>query len=116
MTIKTQVEKTLEDLYEDAKEDKILSPLQADIEALKNKVMHHKKDDLVKFKPEIKQYLEEEIASRYYFQKGRLEATFKDDVDLNQAITTLSDAVLYQKLLTTIGKAEKPFKVLPVGK
>jgi carboxyl-terminal processing protease len=113
---KTQVEKTLEDLYEDAKEDKILSPLQADIEALKNKVMHHKKDDLVKFKPEIKQYLEEEIASRYYFQKGRLEATFKDDADLKQAITTLSDAAQYQKLLTTIGKAEKPFKVLPVGK
>jgi carboxyl-terminal processing protease len=113
---KTQVEKTLEDLFEDAKEDKILLPLQADIEALKNKVMHHKKEDLMTFKPEIKQYLEEEIASRYYFQKGRLEASFKDDTELEEAINVLSDAAQYQKILTTIGKADKPFKTIPAGK
>jgi len=107
---KTKVEKTLEDLYDDAKEDKILLPLQADIEALKNKVMHHKKDDLAKNKPEIKQFLEEEIASRYYFQKGRLESSFRSDEDLKHAINVLNDTARYQKLLTTIVKAEKPFK------
>ena len=109
----TQVEKTLEDLYEDAKEDKILNPLQADIEALKNKVQHHKKEDLITFKSEIKQYLEEEIASRYYYQKGRLETSFKDDMELKEALSFLSDTLKYQQILTTIGKAEKPFKALP---
>jgi carboxyl-terminal processing protease len=107
---KTQVEKTLQDLYEDAKEDKILLPLQADIEALKNKVMHQKKDDLTKNKTEIKQFLEEEIASRYYFQKGRLESSFRSDEDLKEAILVLNNTSQYKKLLTTIVKSEKPFK------
>jgi len=72
--------------------------------------MHHKKDDLAKNKPEIKQFLEEEIASRYYFQKGRLESSFRSDEDLKHAINVLNDTARYQKLLTTIVKAEKPFK------
>jgi carboxyl-terminal processing protease len=109
---KTRVEKNLEDLYNDAKEDQILLPLQADIEALKNKVMHHKKEDLTTNKTEIKQFLEEEIVSRYYFQKGRLENSFRNDPDLKEAINVLNDAAHYQKLLTTIVKAEKPFKNL----
>jgi carboxyl-terminal processing protease len=109
---KTRVEKNLEDLYNDAKEDEILLPLQADIEALKNKVMHHKKDDLTKYKAQIKQFLEEEITSRYYFQKGRLETSFKSDDDLKEALNVLNDTPRYQKLLTTIIKAEKPFKNL----
>lgn len=111
----TKVEKTLDELVEDAKADKNLSPLQPDIEALKKKIMHHKKDDLVKYKPEIKQFLEEEIVSRYYFQKGRLEASFKGDDELKEALSVLNDSTRYQKLLTTITKTERPFKNLPKG-
>jgi carboxyl-terminal processing protease len=111
----TKVEKTLEELVEDAKADKNLSSLQADIEALKSKAMHHKKDDLVKYKPEIKQFLEEEIVSRYYFQKGRLEASLKGDDEMKEALSVLNDSSRYQKLLTTITKTERPFKNLPKG-
>jgi carboxyl-terminal processing protease len=105
----TKTEKTLEDLKEDAKADKTLEAINPDIEALKAKIMHNKKDDLQKFKPEIKQFLEEEIASRYYFQNGRLEASLKDDPEVKEALAVLSDNSKYTKILTTIGKAEKPF-------
>ncbi len=105
----TKTEKTLEELKEDAKDDKALDALKADIEALKVKVMHNKKDDLIKYKPEIKQFLEEEIASRYYFQNGRLESSLKDDVDLKEALSILNENERYQKILTTIVKSEKPF-------
>ncbi len=105
----TKTEKTLEELKEDAKDDKALDALKEDIEALKTKVMHNKKEDLVKYKPEIKQFLEEDIASRYYFQKGRLEATLKDDADLKEAVSVLNDSDRYKKILTTIVKSEKPF-------
>ena len=81
----------------------------ADIDALQNKITHNKKDDLIKNKAEIKQYLEEEIASRYYFQNGRLEASMKDDAEVTEAVAILNSPDRYNKILTTIVKAEKPF-------
>ena len=104
----TKTEKALDDLKKDAKDDKTLDAIGGDIDALKTKIKHNKKDDLVKFKPEIKQFLEEEIASRYYFQNGRLEASLRDDPELTQAISVLNDPDKYKKVLTTIVKAEKP--------
>ncbi|MGZ4054246.1 MAG: S41 family peptidase [Bacteroidia bacterium] len=105
----TKTEKALEDFKNDAKADKSIDLIGTDIEALKAKIAHNKKDDLVKYKPEIKQYLEEEIASRYYFQNGRLEASLKDDKELTEAFAVLADPERYNKILTTIVKSEKPF-------
>jgi len=105
----TRTEKTLDELKIDAKDDKAFDDIKADIDALKIKVMHNKKEDLVKYKPEIKQFLEEEISSRYYFQNGRMEASLKDDIDLKEALSVLNDSDRYKKILTTIVKSEKPF-------
>jgi len=105
----SKTEKALEDFKNDAKADKSIDLIGTDIEALKNKITHNKKDDLVKYKPEIKQYLEEEISSRYYFQNGRLEASFKEDKELTEAFAVLNDSDRYNKILTTIVKSEKPF-------
>lgn len=104
----TKTEKTLDELKEDAKDDKALDAIKADIDALKAKVTHNKKDDLVKHKPEIRQFLEEEIVSRYYFQNGRLEASLKEDIDLKEAVALLNDKERYKTILTTIVKSEKP--------
>lgn len=105
----TKTEKTLDELKIDAKDDKAFDDIKADIDALKIKVMHNKKEDLVKYKPEIKQFLEEEIASRYYFQNGRMEASLKDDIDLKEALSVLNDSARYKTILTTIVKSKKPF-------
>lgn len=99
----TKTEKALEDFKDDAKTDKSIDLIGADIEALKLKITHNKKDDLAKYKPEIKQFLEEEIASRYYFQNGRLEASLKDDLELTEAFALLNDTEKYNKILTTAG-------------
>jgi carboxyl-terminal processing protease len=112
----TKTEQTLDDLKEAAKNDKTADAIIADIDSLKNTIVHHKKDDLVKYKPEIKQFLEEEIASRYYFQNGRLEASLKEDIELKEAIAVLKDKARYDKLITTIVKAEKPFYNADKGK
>lgn len=104
----TKTEKTIEELKADAKDDKNFEAISADIEALRSKIIHNKKEDLVKYSPEIRQFLEEEIASRYYFQNGRLEASFKDDKELKESIALLNDAPRYKKILTTIVKADKP--------
>ncbi len=99
----TKTEKALEDFQNDAKADKSIDLIGADIEALKSKITHNKKDDLVKYKSEISQFLEEEIASRYYFQDGRLEASLKDDKEIAEALALLNDTEKYTKILTTPG-------------
>jgi carboxyl-terminal processing protease len=104
----TKTEKELKELKDDAKTDKSADAVMTDIDALQAKLSHNKKTDLITFKPEIKQFLEEEIASRYYFQNGRLEASLKDDSELKEAVAVLNDADRYKKILTTIVKSEKP--------
>lgn len=105
----TKTEKKLEELKKSAADDKVTEEVNAQIEALNAKIKHSKSEDLENFKAEIKQFIEEEIASRYYFQNGRLEASLKDDIELKEAIAVLNDTDKYKKILTTINKAEKPF-------
>jgi carboxyl-terminal processing protease len=105
----TKTEKKLEELKKSATDDKVTEEVNAQIEALNAKIKHSKSEDLENFKSEIKQFLEEEIASRYYFQNGRLEASLKDDMELKEAIALLNDTDKYKKVLTTIAKADKPF-------
>jgi carboxyl-terminal processing protease len=105
----TKTEKKLEELKKSAADDKVTEEVNAQIEALNAKIKHSKSEDLINFKSEIKQFIEEEIASRYYFQNGRLEASLKGDLEVKEAITLLNDMDKYKKVLTTIGKSERPF-------
>ena len=52
-----------------------------------------------KFKPEIVEILENEIVSRYYYQKGRAENLFKHDEDIFKAIEVLTDQTTEPKFL-----------------
>jgi len=59
-------------------------------------------------KDEIKQVLENEITSRYYFQRGRYETNFKYDKDIAQAVKTMQDKMQ----LDSIIKGEGQYKVI----
>jgi carboxyl-terminal processing protease len=43
--------------------------------------------------------LEEEIVKRYYFQKGRIEASFAHDLEITEALNLLQNPVRYQEIL-----------------
>lgn len=95
----TSVERELDDLAEKAKDGKHYDDIKSEIEAIKKKVSHNKANDLTRFKPEIKEVLEAEIASRYYLQKGYIEATFDDDPDILAAKQVLNDPQRYASYL-----------------
>lgn len=95
----TQVEEELVKLEESAKKEKYFKDIESQLNDLKNKVRHNKEKDLQKFSNEIKQVLQEEIASRYYLQKGSVEASFKDDADIQKAVELLKDTAAYQQVL-----------------
>jgi len=108
---KTGSELELEQFKKDAEREKYFADIKPEYEALVNKMKTNKKDDLVKNKTEIKKYLEQEIVARYYFHKGRLEFSLRDDVDLTEAARLLSDENKIKIILTTSEKATKPFNI-----
>jgi carboxyl-terminal processing protease len=59
----------------------------------------HKEKDLAENKEEIKELLQLEIVSRYYYQKGRIEASLTFDPDLDRALKVLNDSQTYTGIL-----------------
>jgi carboxyl-terminal processing protease len=104
----TVSEKLLTDLKTEATREKQFNEIQAEYDVLKAKLANSKKNDLQIHKEEIKQILENEIASRYYYEKGRYEANFKYDKELAQAVKTMQDKVQ----LASILKGEGSFKTI----
>jgi carboxyl-terminal processing protease len=104
----TTSEKMLTALRAEAAKDKQYPELQPELEALKNKLAATKKNDLQVHKAEIKQVLENEIAARYYFEKGRYEVNFKYDKELAQAVKVTQD----KNQLAAILKGEGNYKII----
>jgi carboxyl-terminal processing protease len=99
----TSVEQTVEDLIKKAKDDKHFEDIKSDIALIKKKISHNKANDLLRFKPEIREMLEQEIASRYYFQKGVIEASFDDDENILAAINVLNSPDKFKGYLKAAG-------------
>jgi carboxyl-terminal processing protease len=106
----TRSEKKLDEFKKQAEKEGSFAPLAGDFEQLKKKTGESKNDDFTEFKAEIKILLEAEIASRYYYQKGRVASSLKDDTDMKEAFAVLGDAKRYRSILTTVGKMEKPLQ------
>jgi carboxyl-terminal processing protease len=108
-TYKTETELVMEELKKEAENEKYYTSIKSEYESLGAKINADKKDDLLKNKEEIKQFIEEEIASRYYFQMGRLGQGVKSDPDIKVAVEVLNNEAKLKSVLTTIEKPNKPF-------
>lgn len=108
---KTGSEEALSILKTSAEEDKYFADIESEYKQLEKRLMDRKKDDLQKFKGEIKQLIEEEIASRYFYLKGRIEVSLKYDTDIKEAVSLLSKSEKIKGILTTIEKPKKPFNI-----
>jgi carboxyl-terminal processing protease len=97
---KTKVEGTVDELEKISKTEKYYDGIKDQIESLRKQVSHNKENDLTTFKEEIKEMLEEEIISRYYLQKGIIEASFDDDEDIKAALKILDSPEEYSKILS----------------
>ena len=92
-------EKLLTDLKTEATREKQFDQVQSEYNSLQAKLMDSKKNDLQLHKDEIKQLLENEIVSRYYFEKGRYQANFKYDKEVAQAVKTMQDKTQLDSIL-----------------
>jgi carboxyl-terminal processing protease len=82
-------------LVESAKRDKYYALAQAEFDALKAKLTPNLDNDLGLFKEEISDLLQDEIVSRYYYQKGAIRAAINDDKGIKKAIEELNSETAY---------------------
>ena len=97
----TTSEEQLKKMKISAEKEAHFQDIEAEYQAMLTKLTPSKERDLDKFQEEIRQMLENEILSRYYFQNGRILDSFKNDPVLQEAKKILSDNTRYQK---TLGK------------
>lgn len=102
----TFVEKSIEDLEKYAEKEKFYQDIKNQIEDLKKKVTHSKEQDLITYKNEIKEALEDELISRYYYQEGLIESSLKNDFDIEQSLKVLASPMEINAILT-VSKSKK---------
>jgi carboxyl-terminal processing protease len=108
---KTVAERELETVKKAAVYEKCWDDIRSQYDSMLEAIALHKKKDLMENKPEISDILQEEIVSRYYYQKGRIESTLSIDTELKSAIKVLNDSVTYTSILDgTLTKADKQSK------
>lgn len=95
----TKSEESLKKLIESAKREKYFLLAEEEFNALESKLAHNDEKDLENFKDEILQLLKEEIIVRYYYQKGRVQATISEDPEVHKAMEILVQPELYLSTL-----------------
>ena len=95
----SESEKLIKKLREEAKKEKYAA-IESELMAIESKVLADKKNDVQKHKAEIVHEIENEIISRYYFEKGMIKMNLRNDAEIESAIKLLNDPMKYKALLT----------------
>lgn len=109
-TYDRQSEKLLKSLKEVAEFEGYMTEASEEFKALEKKLNHNLDRDLDYFAKPIKEYLSQEIVTRYFYQRGAVMERLKDDADLEQAIEVLQNPVRYREILSAPVKTDEPAK------
>lgn len=109
-TYDRQSEKMLKSLKEIAEFEGYMTEAAEEFKALEKKLNHNLDRDLDYFAKPIKEYISQEIVTRYFYQRGAAMERLKDDTDLEEAIKILQNPVRYREILSTPVKKDEPIK------
>lgn len=96
----TETEDMLDSLKQTAIREKYYDAAKSEIASLQAKLLHDKKQDIIKHKEEIAHLLENEIVSRYYYLRGRIAQSLRNDEEFAKAIQILEQPTQYKSYLT----------------
>ncbi len=91
----------IEELRKIAKDDSSLESIKEQIVAMEKILSESSKHELDKNRPEIVNLIEEEIVSRYYYQRGKLMVRLKSDPVLQETIEMVSNKNRMTEILTS---------------
>ena len=109
-TYDRQSEKMLKSLKEIAEFEGYMTEAAEEFKALEKKLNHNLDRDLDYFAKPIKEYISQEIVTRYFYQRGAVMERLKDDTDLEEAIKVLQNPVRYREILSASVKKDEPVK------
>ena len=109
-TYDRQSEKMLKSLKEIAEFEGYMTEAAEEFKALEKKLNHNLDRDLDYFAKPIKEYISQEIVTRYFYQRGTAMERLKDDTDLEEAIKVLQNPVRYREILSAPVKKDEPVK------
>lgn len=95
----TETEEVLKDLKESAEADHYFKDIESYYNQMVEQIKRNKAADLQTYKKEISEYLASEIASRYYYQEGRICSQLTSDPDIKEAKSILKDPKRYRSIL-----------------
>lgn len=98
-TYETRSEESLKKLIKTAKREKYFDLAEEEFSALEDKLAHNDEKDLDNFSDEILQLIKEEVIVRYYYQKGRVQASIANDPEVSKALEVLVQPELYLSTL-----------------
>lgn len=99
-TYTTQTGKYFNQLLEVAGYEGLDEEAKAEFEALKAKLVPDVKKNMETNRKDIEDMLSTEILKRYYFQKGQIEYTLRDDREIKLAVDMLKNNNQYNKILS----------------
>jgi carboxyl-terminal processing protease len=97
----SQTEQLLGELVKTSQQEKFFDILQALTDSIRSTIKQNEALNYESFKPEIKRLIEEEIISRYYYQKGKAERNILNDDILRKSIEILTDPSSIQAILSS---------------
>lgn len=98
-TYDRQSDKALKELKEVAKFEGYYESAEPEFKALEAKLTHDLDKSLDKFATEIRNMLEIEISKRYYYQKGEVAQTLKNDKEIKKALEVINNTQQTAELL-----------------
>jgi carboxyl-terminal processing protease len=82
-----------------SKKERSYGDLKPQFEQIEQTLLENKKNEFITFKDQVKGILEQEIAARYYLEKGKVEVGFKSDAEIKEAISLFAKPDQYAKIL-----------------
>lgn len=95
----TDTEELLKVLKESAQIEKYYPAIESIYNEMIRKIETEKNNDINKFKAELSEFIANEIVSRYYYQKGRIEHQLTTDPDVKTATEILLNSNRYKSIL-----------------
>jgi carboxyl-terminal processing protease len=96
----TALESSTSQLMEAARQERYYSELETQLNDLRKKIEANKASDLIRFKKEISEIMEQQIAFHYALAEGQAAVSLHNDRTVSQAVKTLNDKIQYKSLLS----------------
>ena len=95
----SETEKHMDEIEKIARANRFYEGIDKDFSSLEKSILRNKEDAVDKYWSQIQDQIAGDLVSRYHYQKGRAQYKIKHDVEIESAVSLLSDIDAYNKII-----------------